>query len=190
MRVIMLTVLATAGCTSTVTVSRITPATKPDRTGIPYYLPKKYLLLAWSDGRFLPKVVETIDPVTGKPAGRTTTQEWIKFSEPRWVADLVELPDLREKYGITMVPGLGSSEMSIKLTDGWKLSELNLESDTQLDELVTALGQAIPALGSIVGAKAQRDRPPVMLFEFLLDPRGDLTLKQVDTAILGELFGE
>ena len=174
--------LVLTGCATTVDVGRISPG--ETETGIPYYLPKQYLMLTLRDGQFQTEVHEEYDAATGKLKKKTTKRVWVAFSKPRWVSEFVELPDLREKYGIEIEPGSGSSTIEIKLEDGWKLEGLNVEADNQLDELITSVGEAVPSIaGAISGLRTDGGAAPILLFELQLE--GDrLILRRVDMSAL------
>lgn len=100
--------------------------------GIRYYRPKPYLLVS--------------------PAGETTTSGDKAVTKPtdRYVSlELKYLPDFGEEYSINVCPGLGSANVSVSLEDGWNLTSINQELDTQFDE-------NLGAVASLVGAVAPK----------------------------------
>jgi len=107
----IMVLLTTVGCFPGV---RITKDPGPKDTGIRYYRPKPYLLL---------------QPVAEG-----------KDNDQHVAISLEYLPDYTEEYSINVRPGLGSANVSVKLDDGWNLTSLNQELDTQTDEIIGAVG--------------------------------------------------
>lgn len=126
---VVVLLLATAGCIPR-TFVRKNPA--PNDTGIRYYRPKPYL-----------KVAPFVNAVTGEAS---TSQVAI---------DLVYMPDYSEEYAIHVRSGFGVNNTSITLDQGWNLTALNVELDSQTDENLTALGSLVGSLpGAALGARA------------------------------------
>jgi hypothetical protein len=63
---------------------------------------------------------------------------------------LVYMPDFAEEYSIDVRPGLGTADVGIKLQDGWNLTEISQELDSQTDENLEALGSILGAVADIV----------------------------------------
>ncbi len=95
----------------------------PTDKGIRYYRPKPYL-----------KVAPFVNAVTGEAS---TTQVAI---------DLVYMPDFSEEYSIHARSGFGINNTSITLDQGWNLTGLDVQLDSQTDENLTALGSLISSL--------------------------------------------
>lgn len=111
--------------------------------GIRYYRPKPYL-----------KVV---------PAEVQIAKDASKI-EPSLVTITLEyLPDFSEEYAIDVRPGLGIANVSIKLEDGWNLTEINQELDSQTDENISAAGDLIRAIGTVVPTASGKDDPPLKI---------------------------
>lgn len=123
--------LPAAGCTPRV---RVTANPGPGTDGIRYYRPKPYL-------KVVPAEVQV-----AKDASRI---------EPGLVQiSLVYLPDFTEEYAIDVRPGLGIADVSLTLEDGWNLTEINQELDSQTDENLSAAGDLIKAVSGIVPTAA------------------------------------
>jgi len=132
----VITALFLTGCGASVTVKKLNDKDK----GIPYYLPKPYLLI--TRGFSESKVTET---KTENPDGTMTTQTvkeqapaTTKSGQTAYSMKIIYLPDLRNTYGITINPGIGKSETKITLENGWKLTSLAENTDTQVAETITA----------------------------------------------------
>ncbi len=115
------------GCTPRVIV-RANP-TATDR-GIRYYRPKPYLKIEPAEVA-LEKNQTTIVPGV------------VRIS-------LVYLPDYSEEYAIDVRSGLGTANVGIKLQDGWNLTEISQELDSQTDENVKAVASLLSAVGDVV----------------------------------------
>lgn len=86
--------------------------------GVRYYRPKPYLL---------------VQPSAAKPT------EFVQIS-------LEYLPDFSEEYSIRVRAGLGVNKTKITLKDGWNLTQLDAELDSQTDENINAAANLIKAL--------------------------------------------
>lgn len=131
---LVVTMLATSimtfGCTPRV---RVRKSPGPMDTGIRYYRPKPYLRI--------------------EPAGSVVTEGKTSTSTPsdEFVAISLEyLPDFSEEYSIEVCPGLGSANVSIGLTDGWNLTSLNQDLDSQFDENVKAVADLAKAAAGFI----------------------------------------
>lgn len=116
-----------SGCTPRVIV-RSHPAS--DDPGIRYYRPKPYLKVEPAEVA-LEKNQTTIVPGV------------VRIS-------LVYLPDFSEEYSIDVRSGLGIANVGIKLQDGWNLTEISQELDSQTDENVKAAASLLSAVGDVV----------------------------------------
>lgn len=116
-----------AGCTPRVIV-RANPAAND--LGIRYYRPKPYL---------------KVEPAEVSVAKDRTTlvPGMVRIS-------LAYLPDFSEEYAIDVRPGLGTADVGIRLEDGWNLTEVSQDLDSQTDENVKAVGSLIGAIGEVV----------------------------------------
>ncbi|MEK6249935.1 MAG: hypothetical protein N2C12_17255, partial [Planctomycetales bacterium] len=92
----------------------------PKDLGVRYYRPKPYLLLSpMAEGR---------------------------DNDQHVAISLVYLPDYSEEYSINVKPGFGSANVQIKLDQGWNLTQLNQDLDSQTDEIRSAVGDVIGKL--------------------------------------------
>ena len=102
-------------------------------TGIRYYRPKPHLLIEPADN------VVTQD----KKTTSTTSDEFVKIS-------LEYLPDFTEEYSIDVRPGLGSANVSVTLEEGWNLTQINQEIDSQFDDNIEAVAELAKAASGFV----------------------------------------
>lgn len=122
------------GCTPKVVV---TPHPGPDTKGIRFYRPKPYL-------KVVPAVVQV---------GKDSTEV-----EPSLVTISLEyLPDFSEEYAIDVRSGLGIAEVSLKLEDGWNLTEISQSLDSQTDENISAAGDLIKAISGVIPTSQNGD---------------------------------
>ncbi len=94
------------------------------------------------------------------------------------------LPDFSEEYSIHVRSGLGTNETQIQLAQGWNLTALNVDVDSQFDESVRAVGElvdaAMPALTAGPNGGAQRmvvpaTNVPLGLYESVVSMNRDGT---------------
>ncbi len=132
---IALTVGFCAGGASTIT------ATKEGRVwsgGIPYYLPRPYLVVMKNIVPAAPKT--KTEKKTEKKGDKetTTTTETNEVVYPpidpndTYTAQIVYLPDLHERYKLNIVARSGTFDFDLDLKDGWQLTHVSLESDSIL----------------------------------------------------------
>lgn len=128
------------GCTPGVVVSR--SGGSHDK-GIRYYRPKPYLFI--------------------QPAGKQTTKYDDKGNPEATVAEpsdktvsinLSYLPDFSEEYSIKVRSGLGIANVSLKLENGWNLTEINQQLDSQFDENVQAIAKLVESVGGVAAGPA------------------------------------
>ena len=124
---ILLSGLLITGCTPRVIV-RANP-TASDR-GIRYYRPKPYLKVEPAEVAIEKNQTAIVPGV-------------VRIS-------LVYLPDFSEEYAIDVRSGLGIANVGIKLEDGWNLTEISQELDSQTDENVRAAASLLSAVGDVV----------------------------------------
>ena len=72
---------------------------------------------------------------------------------------IIYLPDLRDKYGITINPGIGKSETKLTLENGWKLTSLAETTDTKVAETITATAALASALAPTFKAQGFPEFP-------------------------------
>ena len=140
MRTLLLLALAASiGCTPR-TIVRQNPG--PNDTGIRYYRPKPYLV------------------VQPHPAIETSGTRLDKYVD----VSLAYLPDFSEEYSIHVRSGLGTNKTSVKLADGWNLTEINQDLDSQFDENVKAVADLLEAAapGGIIPTDVNKHKSPTM----------------------------
>jgi hypothetical protein len=96
-------------------------------------------------------------------------------------ADILTLPDLAQPRYALLHPGYGSSNLSLKLSNGI-LTDVGQTVDTKIPETITALGSLASAGGGLAKlaaeAAATSDQKPFKLYEILMRD-GQLKLKEV-----------
>lgn len=102
----------------------------PHDDGVRYYRPKPYLFVA-----------QAVDRAGEERIGFVTLDTKI-------------LPDFAEEYSIHVSPGLGTNRTSIELTDGWNLTGLNIDADSQVDENVRAVSDLVSSAANAAKASA------------------------------------
>lgn len=107
--------------------------------GIRYYRPKPYLLISPATNTI------TEYDASGQKKAKSTTGIGDHYVN----IEMQYLPDFGEEYSINVSPGLGSANVGVTLEDGWNLTGLNQELDTQFDETVTALAELAGAVAPV-----------------------------------------
>jgi nitrogen fixation protein len=82
--------------------------------------------------------------VTAEPGDKGTTYK----------SEVIYLPKADEEYVVRVQPGWGTAEGSVKLEDGWRLSELGSTVDSKIPETITAVSGLITAAGGVAAAGA------------------------------------
>ena len=141
---VALAVLSLTGCPPRVVVKQ-NPG--PRDQGVRYYRPKPYLLV--TPYQFEQVVDRTI--LLGPPSDQYVT------------IGLQYLPDFGEEYSIHVRTGLGTADVELQLEDGWNLTAINQDLDSQFDENISAvadlLGAAAPQ-GIVPTPRAGERLPP------------------------------
>ncbi|WP_146601245.1 hypothetical protein [Novipirellula aureliae] len=133
--------LALPACTPKVIVRK--SPTDQD-SGIRYYRPKPYLK------------IEPAEVVVNKSES-TLVPGMVRVS-------LVYMPDFSEEYSISVRPGCGIADVGIKLEDGWNLTEISQELDSQTDENVEAIGSLLSAAGGLIPTSAREKSTNALSF--------------------------
>ena len=123
--------VAQIGCTPRVVVRSQPRSGDP---GIRYYRPKPYLKI--------------------EPAEIAIDKNQTKIVPGLVRISLVYMPDFSEEYSIDVRPGLGTADVGIKLEDGWNLTEISQDLDSQTDENISAVGDLLSGLGDVVPTAA------------------------------------
>ena len=102
--------------------------------GIRYYRPKPYLFIS-----------PTAEQVTTTAASNVSVA--VTGASPDLVTiELQYLPDFTEEYALNVRTGLGTNKTTIKLEEGWKLTEINQELDSKFAENLKAVGDLIKSV--------------------------------------------
>jgi len=136
----MCLVLLVTGCMPH-TVVRQNPG--PHDKGIRYYRPKPYLL---------------VQPTPVAEDAEIRHDKYVQIS-------LEYLPDFSEEYSIDVRSGFGKNKTSVKLANGWNLTEINQELDSSVDENIKAIGDLLKSVapGGIVPTAGDAMRGPTMV---------------------------
>lgn len=129
------------GCAPRVIV-RANP--KPNDRGIRYYRPKPYLKV--------------------EPAEVAIDKNQTKIVPGLVRISLAYLPDFSEEYSIDVRSGLGIASVGIKLEDGWNLTEISQQLDSQTDENTKAFASLLSAVGDVVPTTASGNVAPEVGF--------------------------
>lgn len=134
---------AVCGCLPRVSVR---PNPGPCTPGIRYYRPKPYLFISPAGEKV---VVE----------GSKTTTEGV--SDKYVQIQLEWLPDFAEEYALNIRTGLGTNHTKVILEDGWKLTSVDANMDSQTDENIKAVAELISKIPVNPGARVAEDMPNV-----------------------------
>ncbi|MFN3740429.1 MAG: hypothetical protein ACK4TF_07135 [Thermodesulfovibrionales bacterium] len=140
--VLVVGVFILSGCASTIT------ARPGGETGIPYYLPKPYLLITKNLTPLTEKIIEKKDD-KGNTIAIEHTVEPVSISNTKgdsYSFQVIYLPDLTQKYSLKILSRTGEVKTNITLIDGWKFVGLNLEADAKTSEIIKAISEAIKPL--------------------------------------------
>lgn len=138
-----------AGCASTITG-------KPgDADGIPYYLPKPYLLITknMSIVPFENKITESKEGSEEKREIKQTPRVVEGGKENFCQFQIIYLPDLTEKHCLKILSRTGKIDTKLTLINGWQLVGLNLDADADTTNIITAVGSMIPKAAGLLPSK-------------------------------------
>ncbi len=138
---LLLASLLFSGCAPRVIV-RANP--RPNDRGIRYYRPKPYLKI--------------------EPAEVAVEKNQTSIAPGLVRISLAYLPDFSEEYSIDVRSGLGIANVGIKLEDGWNLTEISQELDSQTDENTKAFASLLSAVGDVVPTAGGRSTAPEVSF--------------------------
>jgi len=146
--------LMLSGCSSTVTAVKLT---EDGEKGIPYYLPKPYLMITRNLGSIKPVTTKTVEEKIDGAKKTTKTETKTEYKRVAGDGDnvffqIIYLPDLAEKYGIRMKSGSGTLETDISLEDGWNLTGINMKADTKTAETLQGIGSIVEGVGGAISA--------------------------------------
>jgi hypothetical protein len=128
-----------AGCASVT----VTPITSDDSKtpGVRYYESEPYLL-----------ITKDVPKDNASKAGVSTH-----------TIQLVWLPNYNRGYAVKTTAGLGTAHGSVKLADGWQLTEFGAIVDTKIPETISAVTDLVKALG--VSALTKGAPPKTLVLE-------------------------
>jgi hypothetical protein len=125
-------VLCFSGCAQ-VQVKRVA-ANDTTTEGVRFYAPQPYLLVT----------------ILGAPA----TESVSKSAEPQLQTQIIWLPKMNEQYAVQVKPGWGTADGSVKLENGWMLSELGAAIDSKSPETIAAIAGAIKDTSGLLKVSA------------------------------------
>lgn len=141
---VLLAIMSLVGCNPRTVVTR-NPASHVK--GVRYYRPKPYL------------VVLPLTPMAEKKGTVVT----LKPPSDKFVTiELKWLPDFSEEYALDVRSGLGTAEVNFTLKDGWMLTSITQNLDSQFNENVDAVAKLLGAVAptGIVGAPQMETMSP------------------------------
>lgn len=138
-----------SGCAS-VSVTHVADGDKSD--GVHFYEPRPYLLVAAQS--------KTTPGAGGAPAVTST----------EYTSQIIYLPDTTKLYVIKANSGLGTVNASVKLKDGWMLTDFGDQRDSKIPETITAL------TGVAKEAAALAAQPPEGLYRIDIGADGSVSL--------------
>lgn len=119
----------------------VTPLKDKDAPGVRYYKPEPYLLVGLEVSK----------------SAATAAQS----SSPVYTARIIYLPNYNEGYSVVTNTGLGTADGSVKLNEGWQLTEQGAKVDSKIPEIITAVGglakDIIPAVASTQGFDSSKE---------------------------------
>lgn len=147
-----------------------------ENKGIPYYLPKPYLLVTKNVAVVQPTIPTAPKPKTANkkakkddckninincdptptpaptPPSNTTPDKPTK--KPTYAFQVIYLPDLGKERHIKMSAGLGSMTATFALANGWQFGGASVSLDSKTTENITAIGNAVGSLASLATTSA------------------------------------
>lgn len=166
---LLISLVPLTGCSSSITAISLKDGKNNNKKAIPYYLPQSYLLItkefshlgtkttkkekqAEKDsgkekkGNVKPEAEQR--PKPSSPENSTTTEP-VSVTVNGYTYKIIYLPNPEEKYGLIYKTGSGESDLLFTLKDGWMFTGLNLKSDTQIDETITAMSSLLGSIAKI-----------------------------------------
>jgi hypothetical protein len=145
-----------------------------NQEGLRFYKPQPYLLVSYTSQAASTKAVGA--------AAATVTQTDLTLDYK-----LIFLPDYTQGFVMQRRGGMGTVDASVKLTDGWMLTELGMKTDSQVPQTIEALSKLIPTLPGLKGAVLAPGGPPPAadpsgLYKISFDNTGKPSLEKVKVA--------
>ncbi|GEM_PF-3001339 len=136
--IVSFSVFILGGCASIIT------ARSGGETGIPYYLPKPYILITKKLTPLLEKTTEKKDDKGYTIAIEDAVETITKKDEKDFYAfQIIYLPDLTQKYGLEIKSRTGEIKTNISFLDDWKLVGINLDADAKTSDIIKSIGEVI-----------------------------------------------
>jgi hypothetical protein len=146
--------ISIASCASVI----VKPVKNDDTTtkGVRYYESEPYLLVT----KEVPKATTPpgSSPVSNAPSGDKPSHALATPSEPSpapaasapsYNITIVWLPNYNKGYAVKVKSGLGTANGSLKLANGWQLTEFGGIVDTKIPETITATTGLVKAIGAL-----------------------------------------
>jgi len=136
-----------AGCATTITSFPLSKVARKEysREGIPYYLPRPYLLITKNfvvnDAGKKPESPQP-DLKSNVPVPTPSTNGDV------FAWQIIFLPDPDQKYAVRFHCGTGSQTTNFDLINGWQLSGLRSQSDAKTKETIESIGTAVKDITS------------------------------------------
>ena len=128
--------------------------------GVYFYEPRPYLLVG-------------MEHKTGEnKADKSKADEKKKVSN-HYTSQIIWLPDPSRRFKVEVKPGWGTVDGSMKLADGWRLSELGAKSDSKIPETITSVSGLVKEAAGVAAAEVT---PEVGLYRIDIAPDGSVKL--------------
>ena len=183
--VLLVTIVGIAGCASTISVLPLskTAVEESKESGIPYYLPRPYLLVTKNFNATKQTATKTKEEKKKGDETSTTTIEAtssepaLKNESDSYSVQVIYLPDLKRRYGLKIDKGTGTFDSTITLVDGWKLTGINVKSDSKTAEIISSVGGAAKDVGALI--KAAPEVAERLVAEIAKQPNAQLWLYEL-----------
>ena len=183
--VLLVTIVGIAGCASTISVLPLskTAVEESKESGIPYYLPRPYLLVTKNFNATKQTATKTKEEKKKGDETSTTTIEAtssepaLKNESDSYSVQVIYLPDLKRRYGLKIDKGTGTFDSTITLVDGWKLTGINVKSDSKTAEIISSVGGAANDVGALI--KAAPEVAERLVAEIAKQPNAQLWLYEL-----------
>lgn len=183
----LVAIIGVAGCASTISVVPLskTAMEESEKSGIPYYLPRPYLLITKNFNGTKQTTTKTkvekknVDETSTTTTETTTSEPALKNESDSYSAQVIYLPDLKRRYGLNIDKGTGIFDSTITLVDGWKLTGINVKSDSKTAETISAVGGAAKDFAASVLKGAPQERMEKLLANIIEQPNAQLWLYEL-----------
>jgi hypothetical protein len=151
-KIIVSCMAAIVGCVAACARVEVTHVNDSDVSdGVHFYEPRPYLLVG----------VQTVKDAQGKEQNQYTSQ-------------IIWLPDHSRRYKVEVKPGWGTVDGSLKLANGWMLTDFGAKSDSKMPETLSAIA------GLVKESAALANVPQQGLYRIDIDGDGKVTLARQD----------